>query len=222
MKWQSFLRPGIISPIAAGVLRVAEPIKVPEASSAPAMDQSRPGLIPQFPFITASASQNIITLTTKASGIAVNYSFSGDFYISLIAPTGDTNCVGFVSPLCYFQTRNTLTGGGSAASRWSAPSPRKGRDGRSAPCSSSAMSSGRLFLDRVGRHRRPSPLHRHTQTNMRFSRPPAKGDISTLPAWGHFYFALTLLRERLTMSTEFRTIATHGCNISPLTPGISG
>src|SRR5690348_1869493 len=62
-----------------------------------------------------------------------------------------------------FKPRNTLTGGRSAASRWSAPRPRKGRDGRSAPCSSSAMSSGRLFLDRVGRHQSPSPLHRRGQ-----------------------------------------------------------
>jgi hypothetical protein len=38
--------------------------------------------------------------------------------------------------------------------------PANGRDGRSAPCSSSAMSSGRLFLDRVARQQSPSPLHR--------------------------------------------------------------
>ena len=50
--------------------------------------------------------------------------------------------------------------GRSAASRWSAPGPAKGRDGRSAPCSSSAMSSGRLFLDRDARQQSPSPLHR--------------------------------------------------------------
>ena len=37
------------------------------------------------------------------------------------------------------------------------------RDGRSTPCPSSAMSSDRLILDRVGRHQRPSPLHRHLQ-----------------------------------------------------------
>jgi hypothetical protein len=54
-----------------------------------------------------------------------------------------------------------------------------------------ATSSDRLFLDRVGRHQSPSPLHRHSQTNMLFSQAPAKGDISTLPARGHFYFALT-------------------------------
>src|SRR5262245_51897019 len=45
------------------------------------------------------------------------------------------------------------------------PEPQSpGRDGRSAPYPSSTMSSDRLFLDRVGRHQSPSPLHRHTQT----------------------------------------------------------
>jgi hypothetical protein len=44
--------------------------------------------------------------------------------------------------------------------------PAKGRDGRGAPCSSSATSSDRLFLDRVARQHCPSPLHRHAQTNM--------------------------------------------------------
>jgi hypothetical protein len=41
----------------------------------------------------------------------------------------------------------------------------KERVGRTTPFSSSAMSSGRLFLDRVGRHQSPSPLHRHGQHN---------------------------------------------------------
>jgi hypothetical protein len=54
-----------------------------------------------------------------------------------------------------------------------------------------AMSSGRLFLDRVGRHQRPSPLHRHTQTNIHFQKPGDKHDVSTLPGGRHFYFALT-------------------------------
>jgi hypothetical protein len=66
-----------------------------------------------------------------------------------------------------------------------------GRDGRSAPCSSFAMSSGRLILDRVARQHCPSPLHRHSQINMHFSAIGLQGDISTLPGWGHFYFALT-------------------------------
>jgi hypothetical protein len=41
----------------------------------------------------------------------------------------------------------------------------KERVGRTTPFSSSAMSSGRLFLDRVGRHQSPSPLRRHGQHN---------------------------------------------------------
>ena len=45
------------------------------------------------------------------------------------------------------------------------PCPGKGRDGRSASCSSasSAMSSGRLFLDRVALQQSPSPLYRQPQ-----------------------------------------------------------
>ena len=42
------------------------------------------------------------------------------------------------------------------------------------------MSSGRLFLDRVGRHQSPSPLHRRPQHNMHFSNGPLQRDISTL------------------------------------------
>jgi hypothetical protein len=52
--------------------------------------------------------------------------------------------------------------GRGTASRWSAPGPVKGRGGRPAPYSSSTMSSGRLFLDRVARQHGPSPLHRQT------------------------------------------------------------
>ena len=70
--------------------------------------------------------------------------------------------------------------------------PAQGRDGRSAPCSSSTMSSGRLFLDRVARQHGPSPLHRHAQINMHFPHTQTKGDISTLLRGGHFYFALTV------------------------------
>ena len=62
------------------------------------------------------------------------------------------------------------------------PMPGKGRDGRNyAPCSSSAMSSGRLFLDRVARQQNPSPLHRQPEHNTHFSDKQGKGDISTLP-----------------------------------------
>jgi hypothetical protein len=66
-----------------------------------------------------------------------------------------------------------------------------GHAGKNVPCPSSAMSCGRLFLDRVGRHQRPSPLHRHPQINMHPSPAPPIHDISTLPAGRHFYFALT-------------------------------
>jgi hypothetical protein len=67
----------------------------------------------------------------------------------------------------------------------------KERARRITPSSSFVMSSGRLFLDRVARQHCPSPLHRHTQITMHFSEPKGKGDISTLPGRGHFYFALT-------------------------------
>jgi hypothetical protein len=69
--------------------------------------------------------------------------------------------------------------------------PVQERDGRSASRSSSAMSSGRLFLDRVARQQSPSPLHRRRQNNTHPSAPQAKGDISTLRRRRHFYFALT-------------------------------
>ena len=69
------------------------------------------------------------------------------------------------------------------------------RDGRSAFCSSSAMSSDRLFLDRVARQHGPSPLHRHGQTNTHPLPASPKQDISTLQRIGHFYFALTPRRD---------------------------
>ena len=62
---------------------------------------------------------------------------------------------------------------------------------KNTPCPSSAMSSGRLFLDRVARQHCPSPLHRHTQINMHSAEALGKGDISILLGRGHFYFALT-------------------------------
>ena len=83
----------------------------------------------------------------------------------------------------------------------------KERAGRIAPSSSSAMSSDRLILDRVGRHQSPSPLHRHTQINMHFSETRGKGDISTLPGRGHFYFALTGQSPALTSCPDKHIIA---------------
>jgi hypothetical protein len=53
------------------------------------------------------------------------------------------------------------------------------------------MSSGRLFLDRVARQQSPSPLYRQPEHNTHSAAPRPKGDISTLLARGHFYFALT-------------------------------
>ena len=73
----------------------------------------------------------------------------------------------------------------------------KERVGRTTLFSSSAMSSGRLFLDQVGRHQSPSPLYRQSQNNRHSPVTPAKGDISTLLGGRHFYFALTGPRPRL-------------------------
>ena len=76
-------------------------------------------------------------------------------------------------------------------------SPAKRRAGRSAPCSSSTMSSDRLFLDRVARQHGPPPLHRHAQTNTQIIPAWTKQDISTLRRIGHFYFALTRLIHKV-------------------------
>ena len=82
------------------------------------------------------------------------------------------------------------------------PAPVQGRDGRSAPLSSSAMSSDRLFLDRVARQQSPSPLHRHAQTTMHPLPAQSKQDISTLQRIGHFYFALTARRMVVSLVCE--------------------
>ena len=58
------------------------------------------------------------------------------------------------------------------------------------------MSSGRLFLDRVGRHQSPSPLRRHAQTTTHFPSGPSKPERSTLLGSGTFYFALTAESSR--------------------------
>ena len=93
--------------------------------------------------------------------------------------------------------------GRGATSRWSVPGPATSRrDGRSAPCPSSTMSSGRLFIDRVARQHCPSPLHRHGQNNMHPLPAPAEPDISTLQRIGHFYFALTCTRLPLDIAAK--------------------
>ena len=91
-----------------------------------------------------------------------------------------------------FSKQNQTLGWEPTASRWSAPGPgKRTRREDHAPSHRPQMSSDRLFLDRVARQPCPSPLHRHTQINMPSREAQAKGDISTLPARGHFYFALT-------------------------------
>jgi hypothetical protein len=96
-----------------------------------------------------------------------------------------------IGPMWSRPNQSNLRAG--AAPRWSAPSLsiRTRREEQPRLCSSSAMSSDRLFLDRVGRHQSPSPLHRLSQTNTHSSHAQTKGDISTLLRRGHFYFALT-------------------------------
>jgi hypothetical protein len=98
---------------------------------------------------------------------------------------------------------------GPTASRRSAPTQVEERVGRTTLFPSSAMSSGRLFLDRVGRHQSSSPLHRHTQISTHSSTRQVKGDISTLPARGHFYFALTRPRNRLTCQAASHSKSTN-------------
>ena len=97
-----------------------------------------------------------------------------------------------------FKNQNQNLSRDRAASRWSAPSPgpRTRREDH-ALSHRPQMSSGRLFLDRVARQHCPSPLHRRSQNNTHSAGPRAKGDISTLPARGHFYFALTQKRHPL-------------------------
>jgi hypothetical protein len=96
------------------------------------------------------------------------------------------------------KTKTMQTGGRGAASRWSAPRPStRTRRKERALYPSSAMSSGRLFLDRVARQQSPSPLHRQPELNMRPAEHREKGDISTLRNGGHFYFALTPFHSAL-------------------------
>src|ERR1035437_10196338 len=85
---------------------------------------------------------------------------------------------------------------------------------KNTPCPSSAMSSGRLFLDRVARQHCPSPLHRHTQINMHSAEVQGKGDISILPGRGHFYFALTSFTTALPPAVRLSVELTYfhgGC-----------
>ena len=97
-----------------------------------------------------------------------------------------------IGPMCSQTKTKTKTykpGGGVPPPVGRPRAPVQGRDGRNASYPSSAMSSGRLFLDRVARQQSPSPLHRQPELN---TRPVAHwgkgtflicatGDISTLP-----------------------------------------
>jgi len=65
------------------------------------------------------------------------------------------------------QIQNQIPGRDQTASRWSAPSPgKRTRREEHALSHRPQMSSGRLFLDRVGRHQSPSPLHRRDQNKL--------------------------------------------------------
>ena len=98
--------------------------------------------------------------------------------------------------------------GRGTASRWSVPGQATSRrDGRNAPCSSSTMSSVRLFLDRVARQHCPSPLHRQRELNTHLSALEPKGDILTLQRRGHFYFSLTVFQDVLKASSQCDTIS---------------
>jgi hypothetical protein len=107
----------------------------------------------------------------------------------------------------WFQSQNQTLERDRAASRWSAPGPgKRTRREDHAPSHRPQMSSGRLFLDRVARQQSPSLLHRQPQNNTHSSSDRAKGDISTLPARGHFYFALTVPQSHLRRAHLFVTI----------------
>jgi len=95
-------------------------------------------------------------------------------------------------PMWSSQSQNQTPGQDRTASRWSALSPgRRTRREDHALTHRPQMSSGRLFLDRVARQQSPSPLHRQPEHSMHSSDVQTRGDISTLPGRGHFYFALT-------------------------------
>ena len=106
--------------------------------------------------------------------------------------------VGIYLVRCGFKTKtkNQTLGRGRAASRWSTQDPgsRTCREDH-APSHRPQMSSGRLFLDRVGRHQSPSLLRRHAQTITHFPRGTSKPELSTLLGRGTFYFALTRLSD---------------------------
>jgi hypothetical protein len=89
----------------------------------------------------------------------------------------------------------------------------KERAGRITPFSSSAMSSGRLFLDRVACQHCPSPLHRHGQEN--FDCPIRRNGLSSsgkqclnclCHSRGQAQSGLLILRRRASMSFLARSV----------------
>src|SRR5215472_5901579 len=117
------------------------------------------------------------------------------------------------------QNQNQNLSRDRAASRWSAPGPgQRTRREDHALSHRPQMSSGRLFLDRVARQQSPSPLHRQPEHNTPFSGGQGQGDISTLPARGHFYFALTPLSTPLTLLPAIDTIPSKKVEVSRLQP----
>jgi hypothetical protein len=87
--------------------------------------------------------------------------------------------MGFQNPK---PNQNQPLGRDHTASRWSAPGPgQRTRREDHALSHRPQMSSGRLFLDRVGRHQSPSPLHRRSQNNTHSAQPRGQRR--------HFYFA---------------------------------
>jgi hypothetical protein len=93
--------------------------------------------------------------------------------------------------------------GQGAASRWSGPAQTNtGHDGRNAPRSSSTMSSGRLFLDRVARQQSPSPLHRQVHPK-------------TVPGW-------TAMNLQRTANSVLSVCLSQGDNRSCATRNVTG
>ena len=106
------------------------------------------------------------------------------------------------------QSQNHILSRDHTASRWSAPSSgQRTRREEHALSHRPQMSSGRLFLDRVGRHQSPSPLRRQAQTTTQARRAHSKPELSTLPGSGTFYFALTdltVLEQQLGLGVDPR------------------
>ena len=111
-------------------------------------------------------------------------------------------------PKTQTKTQEPLTRAGVPPPVGRPPMPGKGRDGRNyAPCSSSAMSSGRLFLDGLLASRarlRFTGNRRLTCTSQRLWR---KGTFLLCWYGGHFYFALTSQFSRLTLLGASSTLS---------------